>query len=1736
MEDLEGAKELEKSILKVFDKYHNRTNESSEAEALVLLSQLPNPAEARNDDKDQFTLLHHACYNGWYVVAKVLIERYNCDPYCRNAAGSIPLHMACSSGNLDLVKYLILDKECDPNDTNNKGQVPLHIAALDGNLVLTKFLIVHCKVIVAVKDFNGQTSLHYASKQGQLDMVEYFIEEQQCNPACIDDVGETPLHSACQMGHLHIAKYLIENQKCNPACKKKSGQTPLHFACERGHLITAKYLIEEQHIDPSIGDILHCTPLHLACRNGHLHVTKYLIEEQQCDPACNDNQGRTPLHTACETGYLQVVKYLIEVQQCNPAYRNKDGQTPLHSACLMGSLPIAKYLVENKRCDTACRRNDGRTPLHFACQNGHLNVGKYLIEKQHINPSITDDFNQTPLYLACLKGHLDIVKYLTEEQHCSSICGDKDGKTPLHAACLMGHLNVAKYLIERQRCYSMCRKNDGQTPLHLACDRGHLNVAKYLIEVQQISPSIKDNANWTPLHSACLKGHLNVVNYLIEEHLCNPTCKSEDGSTPLHSACQMGHLHVIISLIESYECNATITKNDGKTPLHLACNKGNLNVVRYLIEERHIAPSTKDEHGETPLKLACFKGHLKVVKYLIDVQQCDPACSDNSGWTPLHYACQEGHLDVVRYLVEEQQCNPSCRDEDYQTPLHSACLRGHLHVVKYLIDICECDPICRWYDGKMPLHFVAERGHLDVAKYLIEECHIDPSIKDLSGWTPLHSACQNGHLEVTEFLLNMCHCDPTCTDSSDLSPLSIALNKNDMAIASLIMSNIYECGLQYGRTYLHLASIRGDFEVVKFLIENQSFPPQFNDSDGLTPLHLASTYGHIDIVRYLILAQNCNPICKGNDGSLPSSLAIANNHKNIALFLLQNEYGVHENNLLIHSACKAGHLINVQYLIKYFSPHVRDRDGFAPLHIACKNGYLEIVKFLVQTVKCNPLCITSEAWMPLHSACQCGNLDIVKYLIEEQQCDPNCRTLNGTTPLHLACRHQHFDIVVYLVNKCIGDMPPSVYGNSLMEETLKSGNDAILFFLMSHGLQLTSKYSGIDRTSLVQPALKVFVLGNAMSGKSTLIKALILKLAEGDRFNRFFKPKVTGVEPHTAGIIPYHAHSPRCGRLILYDFAGQYEHYSSSHAAILEKLRCAQSDLVFIVVDISRSKEQLVKELKYWDSFVSNQYGQVKPPVIVIGSHLDVAKQHGKQTLSLVLDEVPHLDTCVTLDCTRKSSSGLIEICKQISTYSEHHHKNFHIDAQIHFLNRLLREKFVDKIACQFCEVFDLIEHEDNAALRRNNLLPVTVDCLSPQLSKLSEYGQFLFIESEDIQQSWIIFKKDILLSELNGSIFAPEQFKNVYKDLSSTGVVALSKVKEAFPHYDHNMLMSFMTALDFCHEIDKSDLSIISRDEKILDQEYYFFFPALISTDKNTESCQAITRKSYKFGWCLYCKGNIFFTSRFLQVLLLQLAFTFALPAASSTNEGSPLAVEHRKCNIWKNGIHWQNKNGVETIVEVVEQNTAVTLVMGCLEGSEVRCINLRSAVIEIILSTKEKYSAAVDAEESLLHPDELVSYPLSEVKLLFTFPLSDLEVAIKERTEALINKIGHKQEMINIDSILYFEPYTCLTEEMIIKLINESDKGKKFEDTNDDFFRDCAKVAHPKMVLLKKILLLPEHDSEYNTAVKERIDQFSDDPTHKCFHIFKTWQKFTPNPTYRGLREALDNFSIFRGRHPLP
>ena len=69
---------------------------------------------------------------------------------------------------------------------------------------------------------------------------------------------------------------------------------------------------------------------------------------------------------------------------------------------------------------------------------------------------------------------------------------------------------------------------------------------------------------------------------------------------------------------------------------------------------------------------------------------------------------------------------------------------------------------------------------------------------------------------------------------------------------------------------LHVASLRGDLEEVKRLIENEGFNPlQTESKNGQNALHYAAWGGQLEVMQYFIEEKGCNPTCQDFRGSTP---------------------------------------------------------------------------------------------------------------------------------------------------------------------------------------------------------------------------------------------------------------------------------------------------------------------------------------------------------------------------------------------------------------------------------------------------------------------------------------------------------------------------------------------------------------------------------------------------------------------------------------------------------------------------------------------------------------------------------------------------------------------------------------------------------------------------------------------------------------------------------------------------
>jgi hypothetical protein len=203
------------------------------------------------------------------------------------------------------------------------------------------------------------------------------------------------------------------------------------------------------------------------------------------------------------------------------------------------------------------------------------------------------------------------------------------------------------------------------------------------------------------------------------------------------------------------------------------------------------------------------------------------------------------------------------------------------------------------------------------------------------------------------------------------------------------------------------------------------------------------------------------------------------------------------------------------------------------------------------------------------------------------------------------------------------------------------------------------------------------------------------------------------------------------------------------------------------------------------------------------------------------------------------------------------------------------------------------------------------------------------------------------------------------------------------FPGLDRDMLCQFLCLLELCHETTDAEILVLLqvKTDTYHSGEKFFFFPGLVDLNVRPDVWQPNDQFGYRSGWLLRCsKREQFLTPRFLQVLLIRLAYSLAF-VLSTTN---PLDSDHsslpRKCYVWKCGIFWSDRAGIETIVEVVNQKNVVVLIRSLKQiESQTRLTLVRSQIIKRVLNTKNELCPKVIYSKRVIPASQLRCRQLS-------------------------------------------------------------------------------------------------------------------------------------------------------------
>ena len=660
-------------------------------------------------------------------------------------------------------------------------------------------------------------------------------------------------------------------------------------------------------------------------------------------------------------------------------------------------------------------------------------------------------------------------------------------------------------------------------------------------------------------------------------------------------------------------------------------------------------------------------------------------------------------------------------------------------------------------------------------------------------------------------------------------------------------------------------------------------------------------------------------------------------------------------------------------------------------------------------------------------------------------------------------------------------------------------------------------------------AIKMFAVGNPGAGKSTLVKS-IENEPEGFGSHLLGQlTKVKGVDEKTAGIILHEIISKSLGRVILYDFAGHREYYAG-HDVLLQNSVGTSPSVVMVVVDVS-DEGKVRATVEYWLEFLAQQnYNEnSKSHLLLIGSHVDkISSSDANSRLKLMQSSLNDhkLDNFVCaepvlLDCRYAGRATMTKLRESLSQICQ---ESRAIQEKLNFANHsflvFLLDKFHNHSAITISSVQQVIN--ETVAQEFHWTFLQSLDLLS-SCKELNKQGSILFMSNhgDHPEKSWIILDQAVLLSQVHGKLFAPEHFKEHQKIANSTGVVPLSKLAAIFPDLDREMISKFLCHFEFCHEVTDPNVLRFLQSEAV-EGERYFFFPSLVKLETPDDLWQCSNDFDCHTGWILEClKAEQFLRLRFQQVLLLRLAFQFAL--IPSIVPASSLAIR-RKCYVWKNGISWANQSGVEAIVEVVDLKKVVVATRSkkVAELPRVESVHLRSLIVQMVLSTKNEFCRKLEMRESLIHPKDTIDYPI-DITQAKCVNIKDVAQTVKEGKEFVLLE---NNKTLSLKELLHFEPYANMEESLLRELYE--DTSQHHQAISDHMIYRIAECAHM-------------NTDNYNAIFKPSQLKLASCTTtpgdvHKLAQILQLWkEKMGPDGTCCRLHCQLDLYSVFAGRNPL-
>ena len=688
----------------------------------------------------------------------------------------------------------------------------------------------------------------------------------------------------------------------------------------------------------------------------------------------------------------------------------------------------------------------------------------------------------------------------------------------------------------------------------------------------------------------------------------------------------------------------------------------------------------------------------------------------------------------------------------------------------------------------------------------------------------------------------------------------------------------------------------------------------------------------------------------------------------------------------------------------------RDNDGWTITHHAANGNSTEIVSLILEKGG-DPLSeIPRGRNTPLHLALMSKEenskaiADMLYKKAFELKVAPRTNK-EGTHPLHLAAKLGYNALAKSLLKQCPeAKSAANAGGMTPLGMALSGGHKEIVDDIIEvtdgsptqfEDFQTIFPSYNVKAQRSLTPPVKIFVVGDNSSGKSTLIKSI-----QGESFYYRFRGiaySTTNVPTNRVGLVPRDFLSKNCGRVIFYDLASGA---NTVHEDLMEDLN---HSLFIVVVDNRPEKTVMEQRLEFWLSFVLTQFPtqpiiqntvaqqpQSRPNVLIIASfgelHNKKAFRHAPAIrLNLVVRSISrhnrelcrrlNIVNSIALDCRKAESppmrilrDELSKMCRELRPPTTPLH------CQCYILSETLRQLEVDIDSkndqlpvVKLGNLASLVQKKSSETEPNlYHLLPQDSEELHQLCLALEKIGQVILIpSSQAIESTWIVYGRAKVADKLD------ELFVN--KQQESKGSIALmsSEVLEECLQPVASYGMDLLTQLLECFRIHDNSVRNIMN---LPSEPPYFFFPALLSLTGHTgvEVKWDTDGNCTCFAWSIVPSSkdhqlNHVFLPRFTKTLLVLLY------------HHSKQEFEH--CCIWSEGLHFQDKesdNLRQLEVTIIANSKAVILNMRFESSIKIPMLQLRNRILNEIRSHKERIQPETAIEETLVLNDGKIIFPV--------------------------------------------------------------------------------------------------------------------------------------------------------------